>query len=183
MDRRFTKNVGLALILSLSGVVFACAAPTIPDGGGLSTDDPNATSASSGNKKTPKTTSTPGTGTAAPEGDAPPASTDTAPAPTTTAPPPTTPPTAQCAGQTGDACFDCCNTASGGTLGAADKVFGQCACLGGQCTVVCALNFCSGTAPSAACKQCLDTTCVPAENAACTSDSCKAGLACLQQCN
>jgi hypothetical protein len=181
MNRRFTKNLGLALILSLSGVVFACAAPTIPDGG-LGTDDPNATSGASSTKK-PKQTSTASTGTAAPEGDTtPPAGTNTAPAPTT--PPTTTPPaTTQCAGLAGDACFDCCNTASGGTLAPADDVFGQCACLGGQCTAVCDLNFCSGTAPSAACDQCLKATCVPAENAACTSASCKAGLACLQQCN
>lgn len=178
-----TDRLGLALAFSF--VVAACASPTIPDDGNLPNDSAGAASV---NKK-PTATKKPSSSSsnAAPEGN--PSDTTTsppakAPATTTTTPPATTPPsTSQCAGQTGDACFDCCNTASGGALAPADNVFGQCACGGGQCTAVCDANLCNGIGADATCSSCLQTTCAPAETAACTSTACKAGLQCLQQCN
>ena len=88
-----------------------------------------------------------------------------------------------CTGQSADACFDCCNQASGGALAIADNIFGQCACgTGGQCTAFCDANLCSGITADSACASCLQATCKPAETAACTSAACKAGLQCAQQC-
>ena len=162
----------LALALSLSLVAVACAAPAIPDD---STEDANSADSEVTTTKTPKkTTTTPKKDTTtntSPEGKTTPTP---SPAPT---PAPNT-----CAGKTGDACFDCCNAASGGSLATSDNAFGQCACGGGSCTSVCNADFCNGAAPSAACQQCLTATCEPQADALCTSASCKAGQQCAQQC-
>lgn len=173
MDR-FGHRLALALS-SLSLVAVACAAPTIPND---ATQDPNAADSEVTVTKTPKktTTTTPpkkDTSTPSPEGG-------TTPTPTPT-PAPTPAPTS-CAGQTGAACFDCCNTASGGSLAKADDAFELCACGGGSCTSACNATFCTGAAPSAACQQCLTATCDPQADALCTSAACKAGQQCAQQC-
>jgi len=180
MDLLANNRFGLALALCF--IATACASPTIPDDGNLADDGSGAATAS---KKTPSTSSkkTPAKNDTSSTGNDPSTSTGTpAPAP---APAPATPaPITNCAGQAADACFDCCNQASGGALAPADNVFGQCACgTGGQCTSVCDANMCSGSAPDAACSSCLQATCQPAETAACTSAACKAGLQCAQQCN
>ncbi len=170
----------LGLALALGFVVSACAAPDIPDG--TAADDPNSADAANASNKKPATKKPPASSNTAGSESGPPSGTAT-PAPATPATStPATPPPTSCTGLSADACFDCCNTASGGTLAPADNVFGQCACGGGPCTAVCDASFCSGTAPSAACSSCLSATCQPAETAACTSASCKAGLQCAQQC-
>ena len=170
MDR-FGHRLALALS-SLSLVAVACAAPTIPND---ATQDPNAADSEVTATKTPKTTTTTtpkkDTSTPSPEGG-------TTPTPTPT---PTPAPTS-CAGQTGAACFDCCNTASGGSLAKADDAFELCACGGGSCTSACNATFCTGAPPSAACQQCLTATCDPQADALCTSAACKAGQQCAQQC-
>jgi hypothetical protein len=170
MDRP-AQRLALALVLSL--VAVACAAPTIPDG--TTTEDPNSADSDVTGSKTPKKTTTPKRDTtpttAPPEAD-----------PTPSPTPSPTPAPNTCAGQSGDACFDCCNTASGGTLAPADEAFGQCACGGGACTSACDADFCTGAQPSAACEQCLKATCEPQANALCTSAACKAGQQCAQQC-
>lgn len=177
MDLLANNRLGLALALCF--VATACAAPTIPDDANLADDGSGAATA---NKKTPTKKTPAPSATSSPATDPSSASSTPAPAPST---PPTTPaPTANCAGQSADACFDCCNQASGGALAPADNIFGQCACgTGGQCTSACDANFCSGLAPSAACSSCLQATCAPAETAACTSAACKTGLQCAQSCN
>lgn len=173
MDLHSNSRLGLALALCF--VAVACAAPVIPDG--TAADDVNGADTATTNKKTPSKKTPSKSDTAPSDGDP---STGTG---TPAKAPPTTPaPATNCAGQAADACFDCCNQASGGTLALADNVFGQCACGGGQCTSVCDANFCSGAAPNAACSSCLQATCDPAETAACTSASCKAGLQCAQAC-
>lgn len=169
MDRLGNR---IALALSLSFVAMACSAPTIPND---TSEDPNAADSDVDvtEKKSPKKTTTPKKDTTtSPEGD------------TTPTPAPTPAPTPNaCAGKTGDACFDCCNQASGGALGPADEAFGQCACgSGGECAASCDADFCTGAAPSAACQQCLKATCEPKESALCTSAACKAGLQCASQC-
>ena len=177
MDR-FGKRLALALSLSL--VAVACAAPTIPNDTSLSEDPNEADSNITGGSKTPKkTTPTPknDTGTTAP-----PEGGDPAPGTTPTPTPTPTPAPNNCAGQQGDACFDCCDQASGGTLAKADAAFGQCACGGGACTSACSADFCNGSQPSAACEQCLTATCEPQADALCTSAACKAGQQCAQQC-
>ena len=171
---RFSRRLTLALALSLAAV--ACSAPAIPDGlsGDPNTADSDVTGADS---KTPSKTTPPKktTTTSSPDGDAGPGTT---PEPGTT---PTPAPNA-CAGKQGDACFDCCNAASGGSLGKADEAFGTCACGGGACTSACTADFCGGAQPSAACEQCLKATCEPQADALCTSAECKAGQQCFQQC-
>jgi hypothetical protein len=176
MDR-FGKRLSLALSLSL--LAAACSAPTIPNDS-TDSEDPNADSdvtAAKAPKKTtpPKKTTTP---TAPPEGETPAPTPNPTPNPTPT---PTPAPNA-CAGQQGDACFDCCDQASGGALAQADNAFGQCACGGGACTSACSADFCTGAQPSAACEACLTGTCEPQADALCTSAACKAGQQCAQQC-
>jgi hypothetical protein len=177
------SNGCLGLALALCFVAVACAAPAIPDG--TAADDVNGADSATANKKTPAKKTPAKSDPASSNGDTSTGSGTPAPAPPTTPTTPTTPaPTTNCAGQAPDACFDCCNQASGGTLAPADNIFGQCACgTAGQCTAVCDANFCSGTAADAACSSCLSATCDPAETAACTSASCKAGLQCAQTCN
>jgi hypothetical protein len=177
MDLRTNARLGLAVALCF--VAVACAAPAIPDG--TIDDGSGAATATKAPTKKPTTSSSDSSAAAS---DGTPTTTTTTPPASTTPPAATTPPpnTSACVGQAPDACFDCCNQASGGALAPADNIFGQCACGGGQCTAVCDLNFCSGTAPDATCSSCLQATCVPAEAAACTSTACKAGLACAQQC-
>ncbi|MDB4936899.1 MAG: hypothetical protein JWP87_3871 [Labilithrix sp.] len=167
------NRLGLGLGLALSLVVVACAAPTIPNDVGDSAD--SADSNVTGSKKTPKKTKN--DPEASPEGDPAPEST---PAPDPTPAPAPTP--TNCNQTAADACFDCCNQASGGTYAKADEAFGQCACGGGQCTAVCENDLCTGAPPSAACQQCLTQTCEPAANALCTSAACKTGQACVKQC-
>jgi hypothetical protein len=165
----------LALALSLSLAAVACAAPTIPNDSG---EDPNSADSDVTATKAPKKTTTPKKDTTTPpEGD------NTTPAPSPTPTPTPTPTPNACAGKTGDACFDCCNEASGGTLGPADEAFGQCACGdAGACTGACGADFCTGAAPSATCQQCLTATCDPKADALCTSAACKAGQQCASQC-
>lgn len=164
-----SRRLGLALVLSI--VAVACSSPTIPSDLGDSTDPSESVATK---KKTPKQTTTASDNGAAktPSGTTPPSTT-----------PPSMPPpaSANCSGSaTADACFDCCNTASGGELAKADDAFGKCACGGGQCTSACNADFCTGAAPSAACESCLTATCEPAANAVCTSAACKAGQQCMQ---
>jgi hypothetical protein len=174
----FTKHLGLALAVSL--VAVACAAPAIPNDTFADAEDDD-TSGSTTKKSPPKKSSSPAPSDDAPEGDPTTPTTPGTPAPPD-APPTTPPPAGSCAGQQGDACFDCCDQASGGTLATANDAFGQCACgAGGQCTSVCG-TFCGGGQPSAACDQCLTQTCDPAAEALCTSAACQAGLTCLDQC-
>lgn len=172
----FNKHLGLALAISF--VAVACAAPTIPSG--VDGDDDSEESEGATTTKKPSTSkkkpSTPSNNDTAPPESDPTPSTPADPTPTT--PPP---PAGNCGAQQGDACFDCCDQASGGELAKADDVFGQCACGGGQCTSVCG-SFCNGGQPSAQCDQCLTQTCEPAADAQCTSAACQAGLQCLQQC-
>ena len=173
-----STRLGLALGLCLLAV--ACASPTIPDDGNLADDGAGAATVdkkpSSSTKKPAPKNDTSSTSNSSSTGASTPAP---APAPA----PATAPPITSCTGQTGDACFDCCNQASGGALAPADNIFGQCACgTGGQCTAVCDANLCSGVTADSACASCLQATCAPAETAACTSAACKAGLACFRQC-
>ncbi len=170
----FGKRLGLALTLSF--VAIACSAPTIPSDLG-SGDDGTNPSESLATKKKPTTkkptTASDNGSTGTPSGTTPPKATSSG-----TMPPPAA---ANCSGSaTADACFDCCNTASGGELAKADDAVGQCACGGGQCTSACGADFCTGAAPSAACESCLTATCEPAANAVCTSTACKAGQQCMQ---
>jgi hypothetical protein len=178
MDLLTNNRLGLALALSL--VVAACASPTIPGDGNLADDGSGASTAS---KKTPSTSKKTPTKSDTASSEADPSTPASTPPPAPAATPTTPASTAQCAGQARDACFDCCNQASGGALAPADNVYGQCACGGGQCAAVCDANLCSGGAADAACSSCLQATCVPAEAAACTSAACKAGLQCANQCN
>lgn len=164
---RFHKGLGFAVALSF--VVVACSSP-IPDGslaGG--SQDQTKTPSKLPPSKTP----------AAPANPAPanPAPSD----PSNPTPTPTPTPGADCSKEaTGQACFTCCDTASGGELKKADDAFGACACNpGGQCTTACSANFCTGAAPTAACDTCLTNTCDPIGAAACTSAACKAGEQCL----
>jgi hypothetical protein len=171
------KRLGFGLALTLSLVVVACAAPTIPNDG-VGGEDPESQDGDiTGSKKTPKKTTPKKTDSEAPpEGD--PAPTPT-PSPT---PAPTPAPTISCTQTDPDACFDCCNSGSGGAYGKADAAFGQCACGGGQCTTACGNDYCTGQPPSAACESCLTQTCEPAANALCTTAACKAGQQCAQKC-
>ncbi len=174
----FGKRLALALALSL--VAVACAPPNIPDDG-TGGENPDVGEGASTGKKTPKKTTPEKTGAEA-ESEADPGTTADATPPKTTTPPATTPPPNNCAQAADpDACFDCCDQASGGTLAKADAAFGQCACEG-QCATECGATYCNGGQPSAACDQCLTQTCQPAANALCTSAACKAGAQCAQQC-
>lgn len=153
---------GVLGLLPFLMVMAACSAPPVPSG--VDDDDTDAEPVT----KKKATTASPSNDTPVVE----------APLPSTT-----TIPTSQCSATSGDACFDCCNTASGGALAPADAIFGECACgVSGQCTAVCDTNLCSGLGRTTACDTCLRNTCDQAENAACTSAACKAGLACFKQC-
>lgn len=179
-----SKRIGLALILS--SIAIACAAPAIP--GQLGNDDEEeeeeqSESASNKKKTTPskKTTpkspapSAPADSAADPGADPLPPNNDPG-----TPPPPPPPAGGQCSQQQDpEACFMCCDDVSQGALAQADEAFGACACEG-QCASACGNNWCNGGQESAACGQCLQQTCEPAFESACSGAACKAGLACLQ---
>lgn len=175
-----TKRFGLALVLSIIAV--ACAAPPIPEGS-VGEEEESEEPVVAGKPKPPKPKPKP------PGSSPPPASTNppTNPPPPATPgdpnpppPPPPPPPTGDCgATADGDACFKCCDQASGGELRKADDAFYACACQG-QCAASCGSNLCNGGQESAACGTCLEQKCEPALEAACTSAACKAGVQCLQ---
>jgi hypothetical protein len=172
-----TKRLSLGLGLALSLVVVACAAPDVgdaADGNSLGGDQ----AATGGSKKTPKKTPKKTDTEAQPEGD-PELDPTTTPTPDTT---PTPTPT-NCNQASPDACFDCCNQASGGAFAQADQAYGQCACGDtGQCRLECDASLCSGLGASAACQQCLTSVCEPMANALCTTAACKTGKACVEAC-
>jgi hypothetical protein len=182
MDLFNSKRLGLAVVLSLIAV--ACAAPQIPNetGGDEETGEEPVIA---GNKKKstptkPGTTQTTDSNTPAPTGTPTPAPSGTQ-TPTPVPLPGGDPaPTGACAATAdGEACFQCCDQASGGELAKADEAFFTCAC-DAQCATQCGANFCAGQEPSAACETCLTNTCEAAASAACTSAACKAGEQCMQ---
>lgn len=180
----FSKRLGLALAISL--VAVACASPTIPNQGGGDDEDSSDPSESASTKKaTPKKTTAPSSpaGSDSPSGGDNKTTTPPGTPSTPQNPSPSTPPApgGSCsASADGEACFNCCDQASGGDLGKADDAFGACACEpGGQCATACGATFCNGQEPSAACDTCLTQKCDPIFEAACTSAACKAGEQCL----